>query len=48
MSAPTAPQGFADSLARLKGAQKSNAGAPLYSVLINRPLGRVFAALATA
>lgn len=45
MSAPTAPRGFADSLARLKGAQKSNAGAPLYSVLINRPLGRVFAAL---
>lgn len=37
---------FTDSLHRLKGAQKSNKGAPLYSVLINRPMGRVFAALA--
>lgn len=36
--------GFAESLRQLRSAQKSNKGAPLYSVLINRPLGRVFAA----
>ena len=41
-----APQGFGDSLNRLKNAQKSNTGAPLYSVLVNRPMGRVFAAAA--
>lgn len=40
----TAPQGFSDSLRRLQQAQKSNKGAPLYSVIINRPMGRVFAA----
>ena len=40
------PQGFGDSLNRLKNAQKSNTGAPLYSVLVNRPMGRVFAAAA--
>ena len=39
-----APKGFSDSLDRLKSAQKSNKGAPLYSVLVNRPMGRVFAA----
>lgn len=44
-TSPVAPQGFSDSLAKLKGAQKSNTGAPLYSVLVNRPMGRVFAAL---
>lgn len=42
----TGPQGFSDSLSRLKAAQKSNKGAPLYSVIVNRPMGRVFAALA--
>lgn len=37
---------FSDSLSRLRNAQKSNKGAPLYSVVINRPMGRVFAAVA--
>lgn len=37
---------FSSSLRALQQAQKSNKGAPLYSVLINRPLGRVFAAAA--
>lgn len=41
-----AEQTLRDSLRRLKGAQKSNKGAPLYSVLVNRPLGRFFAAVA--
>ena len=31
---------------RLRGAQKSSKGAPFYSLYVNRPLGRVFAALA--
>lgn len=35
-----------DSYTRLKAAQKSSRGAPLYSVLVNRPLGRVLAAMA--
>ena len=38
--------GFAESIGRLQAAQKPNAGAPLYSVLVNRPLGRCFAAAA--
>lgn len=33
-------------LARLRGAQKSAAGAPAYSRFVNRPLGRLLAALA--
>lgn len=37
---------FSDDFARLQAAQKSSKGAPLYSVLVNRPLGRVFAAAA--
>lgn len=37
---------FGAALQQLRAAQKSNKGAPLYSVLINRPLGRVFAAAA--
>lgn len=37
---------YADALARLRGAQKSSKGAPAYSLYINRPLGRRFAALA--
>jgi phosphatidylglycerophosphate synthase len=31
---------------RLRNAQKSSKGAPLYSLYVNRPLGRVFAAVA--
>lgn len=38
--------GFGAAISQLQQAQKSNKGAPLYSVLINRPLGRVFAAAA--
>lgn len=37
---------FAEDFARLQAAQKSSKGAPLYSVVINRPLGRLFAAAA--
>ncbi|MFT3970693.1 MAG: CDP-alcohol phosphatidyltransferase family protein [Micropruina sp.] len=37
---------FKDSYAHLQAAQKSSKGAPLYSLLVNRPLGRVFAAAA--
>lgn len=37
---------FKESYARLQAAQKSPKGAPLYSLLINRPLGRLFAAAA--
>ena len=35
---------FRHSLHRLKAVQKSSRGAPLYSLVINRPLGRLFAA----
>ncbi len=35
---------FRSSLLQLKQAQKSPKGAPIYSLLINRPLGRIFAA----
>lgn len=34
------------SLRQLRSAQKSSKGAPLYSVFVNRPMGRLFAALA--
>ncbi|MPV36577.1 CDP-alcohol phosphatidyltransferase family protein [Georgenia subflava] len=37
---------FANSVRALRTAQKSNRGAPIYSRLVNRPVGRVFAALA--
>ena len=37
---------FWDSLRELRGAQKSNRGAPVYSRFVNRPLGRLFAAAA--
>lgn len=37
---------FGDGYRRLKQAQKSSKGAPLYSLVVNRPLGRVFAAAA--
>ena len=33
-------------LERLKAAQKPAAGTPLYSRIVNRPVGRVFAAVA--
>lgn len=35
-----------EAMRRLRGAQKSSKGAPLYSLYVNRPLGRVFAAVA--
>lgn len=37
---------FQENYRRLRGAQKSSQGAPLYSLVVNRPLGRVFAATA--
>ncbi|OAN43234.1 CDP-alcohol phosphatidyltransferase [Microbacterium sp. H83] len=40
-------ESFADSMRRLASAQKGRAkGAPAYSVYVNRPVGRVFAAIA--
>jgi len=42
----TPPQGMGEALQRLKGVQKNSKGAPLYSLLVNRPLGRLFAAAA--
>jgi len=42
----TQASSFVDSLSQLRSAQKSSRGAPIYSVLVNRPMGRVFAALA--
>lgn len=38
--------GYRESLTRLRAAQKSGSGAPLYSLVVNRPLGRVLAAAA--
>ncbi|WP_260857359.1 CDP-alcohol phosphatidyltransferase family protein [Microbacterium sp. 1.5R] len=35
-----------ETLASLRAAQKSNSGAPAYSRFVNRPIGRVFAAVA--
>lgn len=47
MSAPQPETlSFENSMQRLKSAQKSSRGAAIYSVVINRPLGRVFAACA--
>lgn len=40
------PAGFVAAVRRLRSAQKSSKGAPLYSLYVNRPLGRVFAAAA--
>lgn len=40
------PTGFSAAYAQLRAAQKSGAGAPAYSLYVNRPLGRVFAAAA--
>ncbi len=39
-------QGFSASYRRLREAQKTSFGAPAYSLVVNRPLGRVFAAAA--
>ncbi|GAB2590309.1 CDP-alcohol phosphatidyltransferase family protein [Microlunatus antarcticus] len=38
--------GFRDAMTRLRGAQKSARGGPPYSIFVNRPMGRVLAALA--
>jgi len=38
------PAGFSAAYAELRAAQKSSVGAPAYSLYVNRPLGRVFAA----
>jgi phosphatidylglycerophosphate synthase len=37
---------LSDSLQSLRSVQKSSRGAPVYSLVVNRPLGRLFAALA--
>jgi phosphatidylglycerophosphate synthase len=43
---PAPAPGFRATLRTLSGAQKGTVGAPAYSRFVNRPLGRVFAALA--
>lgn len=45
MSASMKPV-FREDYKRLQSAQKTSKGAPLYSLVINRPLGRILAALA--
>jgi phosphatidylglycerophosphate synthase len=45
-AARTETTGFVAALDRLRSAQKSSRGAPAYSLYINRPLGRIFAAAA--
>ena len=45
-ASPAAQESIRDTVRRLESAQKSNKGAPAYSVYVNRPLGRRFAALA--
>lgn len=45
MKTSPAREGFAAAHARLKNAQKPSFGTPAYSRMINRPLGRRFAAL---
>jgi phosphatidylglycerophosphate synthase len=44
--APAPAPGFRSTLRTLARAQKGNVGAPAYSRFVNRPLGRLFAALA--
>ena len=44
--ASAARPSIAESIRALSSAQKAKAGAPLYSRLVNRPLGRVLAAIA--
>lgn len=48
MLVPVAPgsRGFGDVMTQLRGAQKSARGGPPYSIFVNRPIGRVLAALA--
>jgi len=46
LSEETSDTGFLAALGRLRVAQKSSKGAPAYSLYVNRPLGRVFAAAA--
>lgn len=46
MVTPTAAPDLRADIARLRQHNKSNAGAPAYSRFVNRPLGRVLAALA--
>lgn len=46
LSADNEVTGFSAAHARLRSAQKSPKGAPAYSLYVNRPLGRVFAAAA--
>jgi phosphatidylglycerophosphate synthase len=41
---PVQATSFRDSLRNLKSVQKTSRGAPIYSLVINRPLGRFFAA----
>jgi phosphatidylglycerophosphate synthase len=45
-SPAAASPGFRDAMARLRNAQKSARGGPPYSIFVNRPFGRVLAALA--
>jgi phosphatidylglycerophosphate synthase len=45
-SSAVAYAGFREAMDRLRGAQKSARGGPPYSIFVNRPLGRVLAALA--
>ncbi|WP_307806950.1 CDP-alcohol phosphatidyltransferase family protein [Naasia sp. SYSU D00057] len=45
-SPPGSAEGLRATLRRLSAAQKGSAGAPAYSRFVNRPLGRLFAALA--
>ncbi|MDR6143973.1 phosphatidylglycerophosphate synthase [Microbacterium foliorum] len=40
--------GVREALASLRAAQKSSSGAPAYSRFVNRPIGRIFAAVAFA
>ena len=46
VAAPTAGETLVQTVGRLAGAQKGVKGAPAYSRFVNRPLGRVLAALA--
>ncbi len=46
MSSPAGSPTIAENIRALSRAQKSKAGAPLYSRIINRPAGRVLAAIA--
>ena len=43
---PVQVEGFAAAYQSLRAAQKTSRGAPAYSLYVNRPLGRVFAAAA--